>query len=359
MQEVRTVLLTHDYRGECPGLRDTPLITVIVPIYQVEIYLRDCVDSILAQTYANLEVILVDDGSPDGCPQICDEYASIDRRVRVIHKANGGLSDARNAGLDVARGEWIGFVDSDDMVEPAMFETLLAQAQAHESQISVCNFAEFADGQNEREALWTRGVQAQRVLSGREACCLLMVDDELQNYAWNKLYAARLWDGVRFPVGQKYEDVNTTYKLFEKADRAVLIPEVLYWYRLRENSIVGSRSLAGEFDCVQANLERCEDVLPRIPEAAQPMIDGVMKAILNLWPLAWEYRRDLTPRQRELLGGFSEFAAKHAPQSTVPARLGITGRLTYKLLAHPASWSQCCAYLLDSLYRLKHDGRTR
>ena len=360
MQEVCTVLLiTHDYRGECPGLGDVPLITVIVPIYQVEAYLRDCVDSILAQTHANLEVILVDDGSLDGCPQICDEYASLDRRVCVIHKANGGLSDARNAGLDVARGEWIGFVDSDDVVEPMMFERLLVQARVYDAQIAVCNFAEFADGQNEREALWTRGVQDQRVLSGREACCLLMVDDELQNYAWNKLYAARLWNGVRFPVGQKYEDVNTTYKLFEKADSVVLDPEVLYWYRLRGDSIVGSRSLAGEFDCVQANLERCEDVLPRIPEAAQPMIDGVMKAILNLWPLAWEHRRNLTPRQRELLRGFSEFAAEHAAQSTIPARLGITGRLAYKLLVHPAPWSQCCAYLLDFVYRLKHDGRTR
>ena len=89
------------------------------------------------------------------------------------------------------------------------------------------------------------------------------------------------------------------------------------------------------------------------------MIDGVMKAILNLWPLAWEYRRCLTPQQRELLKGFSAFAAEHAAQSTIPSRLGITGRLAYKLLVHPAPWSQCCAYLLDFVYRLKHDGRTR
>ncbi len=335
-----------------------PLISVIVPIYKVESYLRECVDSILDQTHRNLEVILVDDGSPDACPAICDEYAARDARVRVIHKTNGGLSDARNAGLDVARGEWIGFVDSDDVVDPAMFEALLTAGQASGSQIAVCNFAEFKDGPD-AEMLWTRGVKSRMELTGREACCLLMVDDELQNYAWNKLYAARLWEGVRFPVGQKYEDVNTTYKLFEKADCVVLDPKVLYWYRLRGDSIVGSRSLAGEFDCVQANLERCEDVLPRIPEAAQPMIDGVMKAILNLWPLAWEYRRCLTPRQRELLKGFSTFAAEHSVQSTIPSRLGITGRLAYKLLVHPASWSQCCAYLLDFVYRLKHDGRTR
>ena len=348
-------------KGYCEytGQQCAPLISVIVPIYGVETYLRSCVQSILAQTYANIEVILVDDGSPDGCGKMCDEYAVRDDRVRVIHKVNGGLSDARNVALDVARGDWIGFVDSDDVVEPAMFEVLLAQARAHEAQIAVCNFAEYVDGPEGRETLRTRGVEGLRVLSGREACCLLMVDDELQNYAWNKLYAACLWKDVRFPVGQKYEDVNTIYKLFEKVERAILIPEVLYWYRLRGDSIVGSRNFVGEFDCVQANLERCEDILPRIPEAAQPMIDGVMKAVLNLWPIAWKYRHELTPQQRDMLKSFSLFAANHAAQSTIPARLGITGRLTYRLLTHPAPWSQWCAFVLDSVYHLRHDGRAR
>ena len=101
-----------------------PLISVIVPVYKVELYLRQCVDSLLAQTYSNLEIILVDDGSPDGCPAICDEYARKDSRVRVIHKPNGGLSDARNVGLDAARGEYIGFIDSDDWVMPDMYEYL-------------------------------------------------------------------------------------------------------------------------------------------------------------------------------------------------------------------------------------------
>ena len=134
-----------------------PLISVIVPIYKVEPYLRECVDSILGQTHGNLEVILVDDGSPDACPAICDEYAARDARVRVIHKTNGGLSDARNVGLDVARGEWVGFVDSDDVVEPTMYEVLLSCAQKAHAQIAVCNFAEFNDGPD-AEMLWTRGV---------------------------------------------------------------------------------------------------------------------------------------------------------------------------------------------------------
>lgn len=337
------------------GSVEMPLVSIIVPVYGVEAYLCDCVESILYQTYSNFEVILVDDGSPDGCPHICDEYAARDGRVRVVHKRNGGLSDARNAGLDAARGTWVGFVDSDDAVDPHMFERLLACAKTENAQIAVCNFGEFKDAHE--GVLRERGIREHVSLSGREACVLLMHDDELQNYAWNKLFRTSLWDGIRFPVGQKYEDVNTIYKLFETAQRVVLIPEVLYRYRLRDDSIVGSRSLSGEFDCVKANLERCEDVLPRIPEAAQPMIDGVMKAILNLWPVVWEHRHELTDDQKDMLPGFSSFASQYGERSTISQRLGITGKLTYRLLAHPRPWSYWCASMLDSIYRLKHDRR--
>ena len=333
-----------------------PLISIVVPVYNVEQYLRECVQSLLSQTYPNIEILLIDDGSSDGCPQICDAYTLLDPRVRAVHKTNGGLSEARNVGLDLAAGEWIGFVDSDDVILPTMFERLLESTQATDSQIAVCNFSEFKNVNP--TLIRERGVKEQQTLTGRDACALLMSDNELQNYAWNKLYALSLWEGIRFPVGQKYEDVNTIYKLFERARQVVLIPDALYRYRLRSNSIVGSKSLAGEFDCVKANLERCEDVLPRIPEAAQPMIDGVMKAILNLWPLAWEHRRELTPTQREMLGAFSSFARNHSAQSLVNKNLGITGRLTYRLLAHPQRWSQWCAHLLDVIYHLKHDGRS-
>ena len=334
---------------------EQPLISVIVPIYKVEAYLRPCVESILAQTHANLQVILVDDGSPDGCPAICDEFAARDARVQVIHKANGGLSDARNAGLDVATGDWIGFVDSDDSVEPGMFATLLAAAQGQDAQIAVCNFAEYDDATGER--LWERGVKAAQTLGARQALVLLMYDDELQNYAWNKLFQRRLWQGVRFPVGQKYEDVNTTYKLVERARRVALIPDVLYNYRLRATSIVGSRSFDGELDCVMANMQRCQDVLPRVPEAAQPMVDGVMKAILNMWPLAWECRADMSARQRATMSDLAAFARQHGHTSTLASRLGITGRAQLRLLSHdgPAFWFG--AHLLYDVYRLKHDGR--
>ena len=332
-----------------------PLISVIVPIYKVEAYLRPCVESILAQTYENLEVILVDDGSPDGCPAICDEFAARDGRVRVIHKPNGGLSDARNAGLDVARGEWIGFVDSDDTVDPDMFATLLETALREDAQVAVCNFYEFDDATG--EVWWARGVKAAQTLDSRAALVLLMHDDELQNYAWNKLFARELWSGVRFPVGQKYEDVNTTYKLVERARRVALIPLALYNYRVRQTGIVGSRTFDGELDCVRANMQRCEDVLPRVPEAAQPMVDGVMKAILNMWPLAWECRGSMSAEQRAVMSDLAAFARQHGGSTSLWQRLGITGRAQLRLLGCDSERAWWAAHMLDCAYRLKHDGR--
>lgn len=333
---------------------DTPaLISVIVPVYNVAPYLRVCVDGILAQTYGNLEIILVDDGSPDECPGICDEYAVQDPRVRVIHKSNGGLSDARNAGLDVATGDLIGFVDSDDVVEPRMFELLAEALVAEGAQVAGCSFYDITGEGRGKE----HGVAQRRVLGSRDAVCLLIHDDELQNYVWNKLFDARLWQDVRFPVGQRYEDVNTTYRLLERAERTALIPQPLYGYRLREDGIVGGRTLAAELDCVRANYGRCEALLPRYPEERAQLVDGVLKAAVNAWPLIWTQRASLTEEQRVGLRELSAFVREQAPASDLCERLGVTGRLTLRLCEHPAGWSWWAASVADGVYRAKHGRR--
>lgn len=332
-----------------------PLVSVIVPVYGVEPYLRECVDSVLGQTYRNLEVLLIDDGSPDGCPALCDAYASQDERVRVLHRPNGGLSDARNAALDIACGDLIGFVDSDDVIAPTMFGCLVKAMAEHGAQISSCGYWEF----NERGRIKERVVSEPLVLNAHDALCLLAHDHELQNYVWNKLFDARLWDGVRFPVGQKYEDVNTTYKLVRRAGCVAILPEALYGYRVREDGIVGSRSLSGELDCIRANWERWADLRDECPEVAEVLVDGVLKAGVNTWPLIWEHRRELANEQRVQLDEFSRFVAAHAGESGLAARLGITGRMTLKACEYAKPWSWCAAWLLDGAYRMKHDGRTR
>ena len=160
----------------------SPLISIIVPVYDVEPYLRKCIDSILIQSYRDLEIILVDDGSPDNCGAICDEYAEKDKRIKVIHKKNGGLSDARNAGLDIATGEYIGFVDSDDWVMPDMYEYLYKAVKEYDADMSVCGYYDYWG-----KTISGRYCQDIQVYKGQEGIKALL-DLKFGNYVWNKLY---------------------------------------------------------------------------------------------------------------------------------------------------------------------------
>lgn len=210
------------------------IVSVIVPVYKVENYIRKCVDSILCQTYTNLEVMLVDDESPDRCGDICDEYAKTDNRVRVIHKKNGGLSSARNAALDELRGNWVLCVDGDDYIHPKMVEKLLDAALRYDADISICCHYE---DDNNKLLITNKIYDEARVWDRHDALKKLVDDDDIKSYAWGKLYRAELFNGVRYPEGRNYEDIATTYYLFDKAKRVVKIPDFLYFYLIRSDSI--------------------------------------------------------------------------------------------------------------------------
>lgn len=210
-------------------------ISVIVPIYKVEAYLPKCVDSIRNQTYRNLEIILVDDGSPDGCGALCEEYARADSRIQVIHKPNGGLSSARNAGLDIASGDWIAFVDSDDWIEPDTYEAMLSSAKRHEVPL-VCAGRYDVDEQTMER---TRGLCPEReeTVSGEEMVSRIFRWNQMDSSVCDKLFAAHLWKEIRFPQGKVVEDVPTTYRIVLLAGKAVLLPKPVYNYLCRANSI--------------------------------------------------------------------------------------------------------------------------
>ena len=211
--------------SEATQMPDT--ISVIVPVYKVEQYLRECVDSILSQTYGNLEIILVDDGSPDGCPAICDDYARKDPRVRVIHKPNGGLSSARNAGLQRASGSYIAFVDSDDVLAPHHYELLAAVCG---DGIVVCSGVRmfFQGGEQERVI---RPEQLVR-LTPCEAAGLLLSDLAVPLVSvWNKLFPAALAPRLRFPEGFRYEDQAVLPHWLPAAREVVFLSEATYGYR--------------------------------------------------------------------------------------------------------------------------------
>ena len=227
-----------------------PLVSVIIPVYKVEQYLHECVDSVLAQTYANIEVILVDDGSPDGCSAICDEYAAKDCRVRVIHKENGGLSDARNAGMKIAYGEYWAFVDSDDVVHPQMIESLMEPILADSNlKLSTCGFRRFS---NDTELDFSKAeFQSAQRLSLTE---FMHIDCWMT--AWGKIYHKTLFDGIVYPKGRFHEDEFVTYKLIYRAEKIVFSSDMLYLYRQREGSIMSNFSKKRAVDSFEAYSER-------------------------------------------------------------------------------------------------------
>lgn len=222
-------------------MREKLLVSIIIPVYNVEKYLLACVNSVLKQTYTSLEIILVDDGSTDSSGRICDDCAMMDSRIKVIHKVNGGLSDARNVGIDVATGDYLAFVDSDDLIHSRFVETLYSLVCDIKADIASVEFKSFYDDDS---------LDLSETLNGKtmtfqsdEAIDKILYQDILDNSVCNKLYNRHLFDGLRFPIGKLYEDLALFYKVYERAERIVHRREGLYYYRLRRDSITGNFSL--------------------------------------------------------------------------------------------------------------------
>ncbi len=213
---------------------DKDKISVIVPVYNVEKYLSKCIDSILSQTYKNLEIILVDDGSPDSSPKICDKYKERDNRIKVIHKKNGGLASARNAGMDIATGKYIGFVDSDDMIAEDMYEVLLENMIKSNAEIAVCYKTDIL------ENLQTgKGIVEE--LNKTQALKKMVLGIEFGSHACDKLFKREiLVSDIRFPEGKTYEDLYTIYQWINNSNRIVLCKSNKYYYRLNLESITSA-----------------------------------------------------------------------------------------------------------------------
>lgn len=222
------------------------LISIIVPIYKVEKYLKKCIESILKQTYKNIEIILVDDGSPDNCGKICDYYKQMDKRIKVIHKNNGGLSEARNYGIREARGDYLLFVDSDDFIAENICEILINNINKYSADMAICNFYYVFENKKaiKNEMSSKKDVQVlEKENIIREYFLNYSVD---LNVAWNKLYKKDIFKGknaILFPVGKLHEDTYIMYKIYYKLNRLVRINKPLYYYRQRNDSIISSFSI--------------------------------------------------------------------------------------------------------------------
>lgn len=254
-----------------------PLISIIVPVYKVERFIRRCIESILAQTYKNLEVICVDDGSPDNSGEILEEYARIDDRIKVIHQLNGGLSVARNTGLSVATGEYIGFVDSDDYISPVMYETMFTALCRTTADIAICQFRSVTES---GEIIPRANPPASEVLSANNVYSFFCRERQGLPYficVWNKLYRKKIYDGLRFTPGITCEDLLIMPYTFERAERIIALDTELYFYTVRADNITNTQDLKKEIDEVNAWLLLCEFLEQRRLQPSKPLQAACMR----------------------------------------------------------------------------------
>ena len=231
-------------------------ISIIVPVYNVEKYLENCIESILNQTFKDFELILVDDGSIDNSGKICDIYKKKDSRIKVIHKNNGGLSSARNTGLDIACGKYVGFVDSDDSIHPKMYEVLYNLIEKYKSDISCCNYKYTYDISNQNheelnlnEVIEMSNIESIEKLYDKDLGVKLVV-------AWNKLYHKRLFDKIRYKVGRLHEDEFMAHRILYNSKKITYVDNELYYYLQREGSIMSKKSYKRKVDALLSKSDR-------------------------------------------------------------------------------------------------------
>lgn len=267
-----------------------PKISVIVPVYNVEKYMVKSIDSILNQTVKDMEIILVDDGSTDNSGKICDEYQEKDQRVQVIHKKNGGQSTARNAGVDKAEGEYIGFVDGDDYISPCMYEKLLSMIEAAQADVAVCGIYDVY--QNTKTPQCSE--KAEFVCDAKEMFRNILIDDKVSGSTCNRLIKADIAKKLRFLDGKLFEDAFYSTQLVKNVETAAVTTEPLYFYVHRTDSTTTSKFRKADLDVIEAfegDVKLVEERFPELMEEAKFALDSAYLRVLDKMLLTKGYRR--------------------------------------------------------------------
>ncbi len=263
-----------------------PRLSIIVPIYNVEKYLSRCIESILNQTFKDFELILVNDGSTDNCKEICEKYKRMDSRIIVANKKNGGLSSARNLGIDISKGDYIGFVDSDDFIDVHMYEILLNTINAYDSDIVICDYYkvnEYDIKKYEKMKSNNKDIKVENI-NNIDAIERIITRDIKIVVAWNKIYKRSLFDNLRYKEGVICEDEFLAHRIFYKCNKVSIINQKLYYYIQRKGSIINSPFSSKDFDKIYAIKDRVDFLNEK---KITNLIDKAEKSFMDYF--VWNY----------------------------------------------------------------------
>ena len=268
-------------------MKESPLVSIIVPVYGVEAYLPECISSLQNQTYDNIEIILVDDESPDQCGEICDSYSKSDGRVKVIHKKNGGAASARNMGLDVAKGEFICFVDSDDIVLPEYIQELYRNISLHDADIAVCGFEKFSKSKKgEYLKLEDAG------LYNRDKYLLEFLKNWTCSLLWNKIFRRKVIGCLRMEEGHRIDDEFFTYQVVLNSNKIVVFQEVLYQYRIRKSGVmrnINAYETKLMMDRIEYMAQRYVNIQTKAPKLKEAFFLDLLDSYTRYWGGSGKY----------------------------------------------------------------------
>ena len=328
-----------------PCSHSDPLISVITPVYNAKSFLERCIQSVLNQTYEKLELILVDDGSTDGCGEICDAYAQRDGRIRVIHQPNAGVSAARNAGLRAATGGYIAWVDSDDYYGPAFLERMLSAIRTYNVPIAMCNYEnQLISGR--RSVRYSFAVE-DRVYP-RDVIIGMVLGYIVTPVLWANLVERALYDGIQFPEGKLFEDVATTYRIYEKADAVALVAEPLFFRVQRPDSISRIQNISNRVEGCLCYIARYEDIAPRWPQYRRAVLVASARQLILL---RGNILRNSAKTYRAHAKDIARICAFFRGHTTdiLPQEADLWFKLEFRLLTAGRRWSFFLSRLLDQL----------
>ena len=329
------------------GTVPTVPVSVVIPVYNTDKYLRQCLDSVVGQSWQELEILVVDDGSTDGCGRICDEYAARDSRITVFHTDHRGLSAARNTALDRASGEYIAFLDSDDWLESNAIRRFLDAALQTGADVVACRFYQ----EYVNTTLRSTGPEEGFTAEGEAILRSMIVEKKITEDVWNKFYKAGLFENIRYPEGRLFEDKATTYQLLRKAEKLVYLPDCLVHYRNRENSLSNLHSMNSLLDYWWAFRQRYEGLHTLSEEYHRQTLANCISAVSRVWRWIAGCTREEKRQAARELDEMQRFVREHEPEIRKDPRYArhTKAACRYVKSRNPALFR--LLYLMTRLYR--------